>query len=61
MFSLQEQTMCQMSVTKHHSNWGISEYLYIGMSNLCNLVTRYTYVCSGKSEQSSVNNRENVP
>ena len=38
-----ESTFCQMSMTKPHTELGISKGLYINVTILCNLVTRYTF------------------
>ena len=34
---------CQMSWTKPCTNWCILKGLYISVTNLCNLVIRYTF------------------
>jgi len=43
MSHTKESTFCQMSMTKPCSNLGIYKGLYINVTILCNLVTRYTF------------------
>ena len=35
--------MCQIFVTKPHTDMGFFVALYINLTNMCNLVTRYTF------------------
>jgi hypothetical protein len=44
MSNIKKVVGCQMSMTKPHIELGISMGLYISVTNLCNLVTRYTFI-----------------
>jgi hypothetical protein len=41
MFSIQEQRMCQMLITKPHTDLGTLQAMYINVSNSCNSAFRY--------------------
>ena len=43
MFSIPEQKMCQMSMTKPCSNLRILKELYINVSNVCKLSIQYNF------------------
>ena len=43
MFLIQEQTMCQMSMTRPHTDLGSLQAMYINVSKSCNSVVRYTF------------------
>ena len=43
MFSITEQKMCQMSMTKPHTDLGKLQMVYINVSNSCNSSVTYTF------------------
>ena len=43
MSNIKEQTLCQMSMTKPHTDLGILQGLYINVTNSCNSDYRYTF------------------
>jgi hypothetical protein len=44
MSNIKKVLGCQMSMTKPHIGLGIFKELYISVTNLCNLVSRYTFI-----------------
>jgi hypothetical protein len=44
MSNIKKVLGCQMSMTKPHIELGFSTGLYISVTILCNLVTRYTFI-----------------
>jgi hypothetical protein len=43
MSHTKESTLCQMSMTKPHTDLGILQRVYINVSNSCNSSVRYTF------------------
>jgi hypothetical protein len=43
MLYTKESTLCQMSMTKPHTDLGILQGVYINVSNSCNSAVRYTF------------------
>jgi hypothetical protein len=43
MSHTKELTLCQMSMTKPYTELGFLRGLYINVTNLCNLASRYTF------------------